>query len=141
MSGLGTSLNYTYVNSKFEEFPGVYSAIPGTSKDTINASVFYAKDKFFFKISAYYASASIWSLGNNSGRPADASGSNTNQFYDDRLSIDIGASYQYDKNISIYLSGKNLNNDPVTYYYGTKANTIQREYYGATYLTGINFTY
>ncbi len=142
LSGLGTSLNYTYVDSKFEQFPGVYSSIPGTSKDTINASLFYDKDKFFFKISAYYASASIWSLGNNSGKLADAAlGGNVNQYYDDRLSIDIGASYQYDKNISVYFSGKNLNNDPVTYYYGTKANTIQREFYGPTYLLGVNFTY
>jgi TonB-dependent receptor len=142
LSGLGTSFNYTYVDSKFEQFPGVYSAIPGTSKDTVNASVFYAKDKFFFKVAAYYASASIWTLGNNSGSPAMAdAGGNVNQMYDKRFSLDIGASYQYDKNISFYLSGKNLTNDPMTYYYGTKANTIQREYYGATYLTGINFTY
>ena len=142
LSGLGTSFNYTYVDSKFEQFPGVYSAIPGTSKDTINASVFYSKDKFFFKVAAYYASASIWSLGSNSGLPAMAdAGGNVNQMYDKRFSLDIGASYQYDKNISFYLSGKNLTNDPMTYYYGTKANTIQREFYGATYLTGINFTY
>ena len=133
LSGLGTSFNYTYANSKFEEIPGVYSAVPGTSKNTYNASVFYDKDKFFFKLSAYYASASIWSLGNVL--------TSANTMYDDRLSIDIGAAYKYDKNISFYLSGKNLSNNPMTYYQGPKTNIIQREFYGATYLAGVNFTY
>ena len=133
LSGLGTSFNYTYVDSKFQQVPGINTTIPGTSKDTINASVFYDKDKFFFKLSAYYASASIWTLGDLVN--------NANQYYDDRFSLDIGASYKYDKNISFYLSGKNLTNNPLTYYIGNKSNVAQREFYGATYLTGINFTY
>jgi len=133
LSGLGTAFNFTLVNSKFQEFPGVYSTVPGTSKTTYNATIFYKKDKLSLNVSAYYASASLWALGDNV--------TTANQYYDDRFSLDIGANYQVNKNYSVYIYGKNLTNDPLKYYLGDPSNVIQREFYGPTYLAGARFTF
>jgi TonB-dependent receptor len=133
LGGLGTSFNYTYVKSNFDIRTGESSQLPGTSKNTYNASVFYKYSDLTLRASLYYASEALWNIGSS------ALG---DTYVDNRTSIDLNASYKIDKNYGIYLSGKNLNNNPLTYLSGPgRSNIIQREYYGQTYLAGVNLSF
>jgi TonB-dependent receptor len=133
LGGLGTSFNYTYVKSNFEIRTGESSQLPGTSKNTYNASVFYKYNDLFLRTSLYYASEALWNIGGSAA--ADT-------YVDNRTSIDFTASYKVDKNYGVYFSGKNLNNNPLTYLAGPgRSNIIQREYYGQTYLAGVNLSF
>ena len=133
LGGLGTSFNYTYVKSNFEIRTGESSQLPGTSKNTYNASVFYKYNDLFLRTSLYYASEALWNIGGS------AMG---DTYVDNRTSIDFTASYKFDKNYGVYFSGKNLNNNPLTYLAGPgRSNIIQREYYGQTYLAGVNLSF
>jgi outer membrane receptor protein involved in Fe transport len=62
----------------------------------------------------------------------------TQDLYTDPINLlDLGAQYQINRRFAVYLNVKNLLNSPVRYTQGTSGRTIQREFYGQTYQTGI----
>jgi len=128
-SGLGTNLNYTFVDSKFEIRPGEFSSLPSTSRHTLNAAVFYERDGLNLRLATYYLSRNLWAVGAASGMDV---------FSEPRLSVDIGASYAISKTVSIFLNGKNLTNTPLRFSEGSANKPIQREFYGPTYQVGLN---
>jgi len=131
-SGFGVGANYTYVSSRFEIRPGEFSTLPSTSRDTLNANVFYEQGPWNVRLGAYYLSRNLWAIGGN-GIP--------DVFSEARTNVDFGSSYALDKHLAIYFNVKNLTNTPLKFAEGTADRTIQREYYGATYQVGLNLNY
>ena len=128
---MGTNLNYTYVNSKFEIRPGEFASLPSTSRHTLNAAVFYERNGLSLRLAAYYLSRNLWAVG-GSGM--------TDVFSEARTSVDFGASYAISKTVSVFLSGKNLTNTPLKFAEGTADRPTQREFYGPTYQIGLNIS-
>ena len=139
--GFGTAVNFTYVNSSWEQTPGVFTALPGTSKNIANASIFYDKSGFFAKLGLNYASASLWAAGGASGDGALASDPSQNQYYDSRTFLDMTLAYRIDKHYQVYVSGANLTNQSNTYYVGYPAAIEQKEFYGPTFRAGVNIRF
>ncbi len=137
LSGLGAGANWTYVNSKFEIRPNEFSALPSTSKNTVNATVFYEKYGASIKLGYYYTSRNLWAIGgpttNNAGIP--------DVFSEPRGYVDFGSAYVFNKNLSIYFNAKNLSDTPLKFSEGTADRPIQREFYGRTYQAGLRFDF
>ncbi len=132
LGGLGTAVNMTLVNSKFEQNPGELSTLPGTSKNIANASVFYEKYGYFARVGVNYASASLYSTGGNVAN---------NIYYDARTFMDASMGYRFNEHYQIYVSASNILNTPLSYYQGEPSQLIQREYYGPTYRAGLNVSF
>ncbi|GGA31708.1 TonB-dependent receptor [Dyella nitratireducens] len=132
LQGLGAGANYTWVDSRFEIRPGQYSLLPSTSKNTWNATLFYKRAGFSVNLAAYSVSSDLFAIG------ADRS---SDIFNASRTSMDLGASYDFPENWSIYFDVKNLLNTPHAFYQGTPDRPIQREFYDVTYLAGIRFQF
>jgi len=132
MNGLGAGVNYTYVDSSFEIRPGESAALPSSSKHTANASVFYERDGLNLRLGAYYVARNLWAVGGSAA---------TDVFSEPRVNLDFGASYAFDKQLSLYVNAKNLNNNPLKFTEGTSNRPIQREFYGTTYQAGLQFNY
>jgi len=130
--GWGIGANYTFVNSKFEIRPGESSLLPSTSQRTANATVYYENNGLNLRIGAYYVSRNLFGIG------GDAS---SDVFCEPRFSVDFGGSYALNKQVSVYFNAKNMTNTPLVYSQGTADRVIQREFYGATYQTGVNLSF
>ena len=131
-SGLGTSANYTYVTSDFEIRPAEHALLPSTSKNTANLALFYEKDGLNVRLGVYYVSRNLFSIGGSAA---------TDVFSEARTSVDLGTSYAFDKNLSVYVNAKNLSNTPLKFTEGSDNRPIQREYYGITMTAGLQLNY
>jgi TonB-dependent receptor len=131
-SGLGASVNYTFVDSKFAIRPGENAMLPSTSRQTANAAVFYEKRGLNLRLGAYYLTRNLWAIG------GDAS---TDVYSEPRLSLDFGSTYALNDTASLYLNAKNLTNTPLKFAEGRPDRTIQREFYGATYQFGMTLNF
>jgi TonB-dependent receptor len=128
-NGLGLEGNVTFVGSRGQIRLGENHTLPQTSPINYNAAVFYQWGPFNLKLAASYVSRNIFSVG------GDASGDVYSQ---PRLRIDFGGSYMITDNIEYYLDLKNLSNTKLEFTQTPDKNfPIQREFYDATYLTGI----
>ncbi|MFS2136232.1 TonB-dependent receptor [Duganella sp. Dugasp56] len=132
LGGLGASANYTFVDSRFEIRPGETSTLPSTSRNTVNAALFYETGPWNLRLGMYSLSRNLWAIG--SSAPLDV-------YAERRTSVDFGGSYALNKHVSLYINAKNLSDTPLKFAEGTTNRTIQREYYGATYQAGVNLTY
>ncbi len=132
LAGLGFGLNYTFVDSNFAIRPGEKSTLPSTSKNTVNASVFYENHGWNLRLGAYYLSRNLWAIGGSAG---------TDVFSEPRLSVDFGSSYAISPQVSVYFNAKNLTNTPLTFAEGESQRVIQREFYRQTYQAGVNLSF
>jgi TonB-dependent receptor len=125
---LGTSLNYTFVNSSGQIRPGESMQLPSTSRNTYNASVYWEGEKLASRLSASYVGRSLAVVGASSALDV---------YTESRLSMDLSVTYALDKHYSLFLMGRNLLNTAHTFTEGSSNRVIQREYFGQTVMFGI----
>ena len=132
--GLGFTGNVTYVKSKIEirDTPVTYSALPGTSEWTWNAGAFYEAHGAQLRLSVQHVGAAIFGVGSDDGLDV---------FQDKRTTLDLTTSYAITKNILVYFNAKNLTDEPLRYYEGSRNRPIQRELYGVSYEGGARFNF
>ena len=63
------------------------------------------------------------------------------RYYDEQTFLDINANYKLDDNLSIFAEGKNLTNQPLRYYQGISARTMQIEYYNLSWTVGLKYDF
>jgi TonB-dependent receptor len=127
LNGLGTSFNYTYVNSKGDIRPGESGPLPSTSRNNYNAAVYWQGERLGMRLAASYVGRSLLFIGANSS---------LDQYTESRLSADFSATYAINKNLSFYVSGRNLLDTAHTITEGSSNRVIQRETFGKTILVG-----
>ncbi len=146
LDGLGLSGNITYVDSKVQirdaltntnnggggALPASFAALPGTSKFTYNAAVFYEAHKIQARLSLLHVDAAIFQVGGADGLDV---------FEDARTTLDLTTSYQVLPKMQVYFNAKNLLDTPLRYYEGYTNKTIQREYYGISYEAGVRLAF
>ncbi|MDB5776534.1 MAG: TonB-dependent receptor [Herbaspirillum sp.] len=132
LSGLGTSFNWTYVDSSVMIRPGETTKLPSTSRNSYNAAVFWERGGLDLRLATYYTSRNLLGVG--------ATGSQ-DIYSEARFSADFGASYQVAKNYGLFLTVKNLTNTPMKFTEGTSDRVIQRETYGKTVEAGATFNF
>ena len=126
--------NYTYTDSKTtgiqEREDGL--ALAGAVKNMINGSLAYETNKFTLRGSLNYA-----------GDYIDEYGSETfkDRFYDSQFFVDINTSYTITKNLRVFAEAKNLTNQELRFYQGTKNQTMQSEFYNFNWNAGIKYNF
>lgn len=131
----GIFANYTYTWSKAEVLGETSEEVrtvtlPGQSKSSGNAALSYQSGGFRGRIAANYAGAFVDELRDDS---------NNDRYYDERLQLDISASQQITRNLSIFAEGLNLTNAPLRYYNGVTSRPEQQEYYSWWVNFGIKY--
>jgi TonB-dependent receptor len=129
LSGLGTSFNWTHVNSSGQIRPGETGSLPSTARNTYNAQVYWENERFSVRLAGYYVGRMLSAVGKTAA---------TDRYTERRFSLDLGASYALTKNVSVYVAARNLLDTPVTATEGTSNRVIQRETYGKTFLIGLS---
>ncbi len=132
---IGIFVNYTYTWSEAEVLGETAEEIrtitlPGQSKSSGNAALSYRSGGFQGRIAANYAGAFVDELRDNS---------DNDRYYDERLQVDISASQQITKNLSIFAEGLNLTNAPLRYYNGITSRPEQQEFYSWWLNLGIKY--
>lgn len=129
-------LNYTYLSSSAD---GIRNEdgdertdldLPNTAPNMFNGSLGYADKKFSARLSANFSDSYIDEIGGNDFE---------DRYYDTQLFIDFNASFQVNKNLSIYTTVNNLNNQPLRYFQGAKERTMQAEFYGQRLTFGLKY--
>lgn len=130
--------NYTYTYTRVSDFnfegreneSGL--RLPGSPKNTANASLYYERSGLNVRLSYNYASAFIDEMGKTKFE---------DRYYDAVNYLDLNASYTFAKHYTFYVEANNLLNQPLRYYQGSKDLTAQVEYYGVKMNAGfkINF--
>ena len=136
LKGFGVEGNITLVDSRILEYAADQSAtgkaeyglLPGTSRVTWNAAVFYEAYGFQARVASQYGSHSLFGLGGDKS---------LDTIQDKRFTLDFTTAYQVTKNYGVYFNAKNLANTPLRYYEGDVNRPIQREFYDVTYEGGV----
>jgi TonB-dependent receptor len=132
--GLGVYLNYTFTQSTTTGIEGRSEneeiGLPGTAEHMFNASLSYETKKLVARISLNYASDYIDELGGESFE---------DRYYDRQLFLDANASYAFTPQLRLFAEANNLTNQPLRYYQGIRARTMQVEYYNARFNFGLKF--
>jgi outer membrane receptor protein involved in Fe transport len=130
--GQGTNVNWTFVDSTAQFRSGVSQSLRLGSRNTANFELFYERYGVDVRAGAYYVSRNLFGFG----------GSTSADVYSEaRTTVDLGASYAFTKNLSIYGNAKNLTNTPLKFTEGQPERPIQREFYGPTYQAGLQFNF
>lgn len=136
--GLGIYLNYTFTDS---EAKGITNAdgeerkdvtLPGTAPHMFNSSLSWENKKFSARISLNYTADYLDELGGDSF---------DDRFYDKQTFIDANASYKFTSKLRVFAEANNLTNQPLRYYQGVAARTMQMEYYQARFNIGLKFDF
>lgn len=136
--GFGAYVNYTYTQSKAQGITNNQGekrdglGLPATAPHMLNASLSWENKGLLARISINHTSDYLDELG---GNPFE------DRYYDQQTFLDFNASYKATKNMSIFLEANNLTNQPLRYYQGISARTMQVEYYRPKYNIGIKLDF
>ncbi|WP_372756823.1 TonB-dependent receptor [Mariniflexile sp.] len=129
-------LNYTYLTSDAKGIKNEDGEerndldLPQTAPNMLNASLGYASKKVSFRLSANYSDSYIDEIG---GRAFE------DRYYDEQFFLDFNANISISKNLSLYADLNNITNQPLRYFQGAKARTMQMEYYGQRLTFGLKY--
>jgi TonB-dependent receptor len=131
--GLGVYLNYTYTQS---ETTGVTDreseslALPGTAGNMFNASLSFETNKLVLRASLNATSDYIDEFGGDAFN---------DRYYDKQLFLDFNGSYAFTPKFRMFVELNNITNQPLRYYQGVRAQTMQMEYYNMRLNFGVKF--
>ncbi|TDS12667.1 TonB-dependent receptor [Maribacter caenipelagi] len=129
-------LNYTYLSSSAD---GIRNEdgderedldLPNTAPNMFNGSLGYADKKFSARLSANFSDSYIDEIGGNDFE---------DRYYDTQLFLDFNATFQINKNLSVYADLKNITDQPLRYFQGVKERTQQIEFYGQRFTVGLKY--
>lgn len=129
LGGLGVDANGSYVSSSARIRPGEPAVtLPGTFNETGNLALFYERGKAKLRLAGQYESKVLFGVGGSRA---------TDVFQDERITLDLGGSYDLSRALGFYVNAKNLTNEPLRFYEGARNRPIQREYYDLTLEAGV----
>lgn len=138
LKNFGVYVNYTYTKS---EAKGIYNAdgdlrkglmLPGTAPHMFNSSLSWENKRFSARISLNHTAAYLDELGG---------GDFEDRYYDKQTFLDANASYSINDWLRFFVEANNLTNQPLRYYQGVSARTMQMEYYKPRFTVGLKFDF
>jgi TonB-dependent receptor len=130
--GFGLGGNATYVVSGVELRSGEKTRLPGASKWTWNAAVYYEAHGLQLRLAAQYVGTDLYGIGDTAV---------LDTFESPRTTLDFTSSYEITKNFKLYFNVKNITNQELRIYEGSPNRPIQREFYDETYEGGVKFRF
>ena len=134
LNGFGYSTNYTYTKSESSIVDrGAKVALVNQSPNIFNASLFYEKYGFSFRLAGNYRDAFLWSLGDNADQDV---------YQGKNFQLDFNTSYSFPNDrITIFAQINNLTNQKLLYYRGTINRPQQTEFYSVRGRIGISYSF
>ncbi|MFI1745007.1 TonB-dependent receptor [Thalassobellus sediminis] len=129
-------LNYTYLTSSAD---GIRNEdgdertdldLPGTAPNMVNGSLAYTSNRLSLRLSANYSDSYIDEIGGNAFE---------DRYYGEQFLVDFNGSYKIGNGFSAYFSLNNITDQPLRYFQGVKARTMQMEYYGRRLTFGLKY--
>lgn len=133
----GFYANYTYNHSEVKNFnvdgrEDEKLSLPGTPKNTLNASLYYEGEKLSVRASFNFADDFIDELGDEAFY---------DRYYDKVTYLDLNANFSITKNLNVYFEANNLLNQPLRYYQGSSEYLMQEEFYSTKIFFGVKFDF
>lgn len=142
LSGLGLSANYSYIGSSTRGIPGRsdHPRLLRDSPNVFNISPTYDRGRLSLRVGVSYNQASIEGYQFQDGTPGGLHGPLSDIYFYNHLQADAQATIALTHQLSVTVSGLNLNNEVFGFYQGDPQYMIQREYYQPTYSAGLRWT-
>lgn len=131
--GIGIYLNYTYTDTETTGVTGRETetlSLPGTAGNMFNASLSYETKKLVLRASFNATSDYIDEFGGDAFN---------DRYYDRQVFLDFNGSYAFTPKLRFFVELNNITNQPLRYYQGVRAQTMQMEYYNMRLNAGIKF--
>ncbi|WP_263351789.1 TonB-dependent receptor [Acidicapsa acidisoli] len=142
LGGLGLSANYSYIGSSTNGIPGRsdHPRLLRNSPNVFNISPTYDRGRYSLRMGISYNQANIAAYQYTDGMPGGIKGPLSDQYFYSHIQVDAQGIIGLRENMSLVLSGLNLNNEVFGFYQGSQQYMIQREYYQPTFSAGIRWT-
>lgn len=126
--------NYTFTDSKTNGIKDRNDGLPlaGAVKNMLNTSLAYESSKLSIRASLNYADDYIFEYDEKAFEDT---------YYDEQLFIDINTSYTITKKLRVFAEAKNLTNQELRFYQGTKDQTKQAEFYNYNWNIGLKYNF
>ncbi|WP_257670094.1 TonB-dependent receptor [Parapedobacter tibetensis] len=140
--GFGVEANYTYTTSEMnvprfaEDGNGeivqtiATEVLPNQSKHIFNAALFYERDALMIRLAGNYKGEALALV---QGNPENY------RWYDRNFTVDVSASYRFNRKLTLFLEVNNLTNEQLRYYQGNRNRPEQLEFYSVRGLVGLNY--
>jgi TonB-dependent receptor len=140
LKGFGVEANYTFIQSDAEvpvyisgQAQTVKTSLPNQSKHLFNTILYYEMNGLTVKLAGNYRGASLETISSN--LPADLW-----VWTDKNFTVDLAASYAFNKQIRIFAEVQNLTNEPVRMYLGNPSRTKDLEWSAVRGQMGIRWS-
>ncbi|OOG66057.1 hypothetical protein B0E46_00695 [Rhodanobacter sp. B04] len=134
-SGLGVSAGFSLTQSAVQSLsalsgPPQNQGLPGLSKKSASAALFYDNGTFSVRLNGTYRSSFV----------SDSQMSVNNQivYFAPETVFDLQTAYNFTKNVSLLFQILNLTNQPTRTYFGNPNQTGTIQYFGQTTYLGVN---
>jgi TonB-dependent receptor len=141
LGGLGLSANYSYIGSSTTGIPGRsdHPRLLRDSPNVFNISPTYDRGRLSMRMGISYNQASIDGYQYKDGTPGGVNGPLSDIYFYSHIQVDAQAIIELRRNLSMVVSGLNLNNEVFGFYQGSSQYMIQREYYQPTFSAGLRW--
>ncbi len=142
LGGLGLSANYSYIGSSTNGIPGRsdHPRLLRNSPNVFNISPTYDRGRYSLRMGISYNQASIYGYQYQDGTPGGVNGPLSDIYFYSHIQVDAQGSIGMRHDLSLIVSGLNLNNEVFGFYQGSPQYMIQREYYQPTFSAGLRWT-
>lgn len=142
LSGLGMDANYSYIGSSASGIPGRsdHPRLLDNSPNMFNISPTYDKGRYSLRAGISYNQASIYAYQYSDGMSGGINGPFSDAYFYSHIQVDAQGIIGMRHDLSLVVSGLNLNNEVFGFYQGSPQYMIQREYYEPTFSAGVRWT-
>ena len=142
LGGFGMSANYSYIGSSTNGIPGRsdHPRLLDNSPNMFNVSPTYDRGRYSLRMGISYNQASIYGYQYQDGTPGGVNGPLSDIYFYSHVQVDAQGIIGMRHNLSMVVSGLNLNNEVFGFYQGSSQYMIQREYYQPTFSAGLRWT-
>lgn len=132
LSGLGSTINYTYSESTGgdKDFYGATMPMPDNSENQANVVLWYQLDSWQARIAYNYRSERYLGKAWNDGHPMAWWSAPTDY-------VDASISYDFNDNFTVYLQGQNITEEFESTYMQWEDMTVSQNVYEARYTLGV----
>ncbi len=133
--GFNVGANVTFVDSEANGLPTRDDTLPllNQSDRIASAQLSYEKYGFSARLAYTYRSAQL--------NEASQDGPEGDNYFDDFRQWDLKLGYAFNPKLSVFLEGSNINDAPLRTYLGSRNRLGEKEIYGWSVRTGLQYTF
>ncbi|MEL1265092.1 TonB-dependent receptor [Pseudoxanthomonas putridarboris] len=132
MDGFGVQLNLAYIDGEFEAADGSKHDFKGTSKQVLNASLYYEKHGLSARLAYQWRDKWLDDVSLDGG---------ANTYWDATEQLDLSVRYAINEKMNLFFDANNLTNEQGLRYEGDKSRPLEVEGFGRRYMAGLRLRF